>query len=315
MRIAILGTGGVGGYFGARLAEGGQEVHFVARGRHLEALTRDGLRLRSVSGDVDLTSVSASASVDPAFRPDLVIVCVKTWQLEQAIESMRPALTETSVVLPLLNGVEAGTQLAAALGPQHVMNGLCGLISFIEAPGVIRHAAVDPPFIKFGEIGNEKTDRVSEMLSVFENAPGISAEVPADIEAELWMKFLFISPISGVGAVTRSPMGVFRSQPESRELLRQAMQEICDLAIAKGIKMSPDAVEKTFVTIDGLPESGTSSMQRDLMNGVRSELEAQLGAVVRLGKAHDVATPANDFLYASLVPIERRARGELSFDA
>ncbi len=311
MRIVIFGTGGVGGYFGARLVEGGNDVLFIARGDHLERINRDGLRLHSHLGDALLTDAHAATAVPEDFAPDLVLMCVKTWQLGDAAQALQPAIAAHTAVLPLLNGVEAPDVLAKAIGREHVLAGLCGIIAFIEEPGVVRHAAVDP-FLKFGELDNSKSARVRELQTVFGEAPGIDADVPNDIQAALWMKFLFIASTSGVGAVTRAPMGVFRSQPETRELLAQSMREVYELAVARGVALRDDAVERTMQMVDNLPPAGTSSMQRDLMNGRQSELEEQTGAIVRLSAEAGLSCPANRYLYASLLPAERLARQEIT---
>lgn len=312
MRIVIFGTGGVGGYFGTRLAEAGHDVLFIARGEHLERINSDGLRLYSHLGDALLTDARAAAAVPVDFAPDLVLMCVKTWQLEDAVQALKPAIAAHTAILPLLNGVEAPDVIATGIGREHVLAGLCGIIAYIEEPGVVRHAAVDP-FLKFGELDNSRSTRVAELQAAFDSAPGIDADVPDDIQSALWMKFLFIASTSGVGAVTRAPMGVFRSQPETREVLRRSMQEIYRLAVARGVALREDAVERTMQMVDNLPPAGTSSMQRDLMNGRRSELEEQVGAVVRLSAAAQLPCPANEYLYASLLPAERRARGEIDF--
>ena len=314
MRVVVFGTGGVGGYFGARLAEAGEEVVFVARGEHLEAIRAGGLHLRSISGDLHLPSVVATDKVDESFRPDLVLVCVKAWQIHDAANAIRPLLGDQTVVMPLLNGVEAPEQLGAVLGRERIVAGLCGIIAYIEEPGVVRHAAVEKPFVKFGEPDNQRTNRVNALEALFSKARGIDAEIPEDIDSALWMKFLFIATTSGVGAVTRAPMGVFRKELEPRRLLERALQEVYDVAIALGVGLREDAITKTLAMIDGLPEAGTSSMQRDLMAGRPSELEAQTGAVVRLGKSAGVDTPINEFIYASFISSERRARGELDYD-
>lgn len=313
MRVVVFGTGGVGGYFGARLAEAGEEVVFVARGEHLEAIRANGLHLRSILGDLHLPSVVATDKVEETIGPDLVLVCVKTWQIQDAAEDIRPLLGDRTVVLPLLNGVEAPGQLGAALGHERIVAGLCGIIAYIEKPGVIRHAAVEEPFVKFGELDNRRSERIDALGALFSKARGIEVEVPEDINAALWMKFLFISTTSGIGAITRTPMGVFRQQAEPRRLLERAMHEVYDVAIALGVGLREDAVTKTLAMVDGLPESSTSSMQRDLMAGRRSELEAQTGAVVRLGKSVGVDTPVNEFIYAGFAASERRARGELRY--
>ncbi len=313
MRIAVYGAGGVGGYFGGRLAQAGVEVVFIARGRHLEAMQSRGLKVESISGDFELDSVNATDDPAKAGEVDVVIAATKAWQVEDAAGAMGPMLGEHSFVVPLQNGVEAPEILARVLGAERVVGGLCGLLSYIAGPGHIRHTAT-PPFIKFGELDNRPSDRIESLREVFERAEGVRVEVPADIQAAMWTKFLFIAGWGAVGAVTRAPVGVLRSRPETREMMRLAIAEIYAVAKARGVALAPDAVEKTVKGIDALSETGTASMQRDIMSGRPSELKMQTGAVLRLGQAAGVDTPVNRFLYRSLLPMELKARGEIAFD-
>lgn len=312
MRIVVFGSGGVGGYFGARLVEAGEDVVFVARGAHLEAIRTNGLKLHSINGDVHLPEVTATDSVDESFDPDLVLVCVKTWQVDEAAAAIRPMLGDATVVLPLLNGVEANDQLGVALGTECIVGGLCRIIAYIEAPGVIRHAAVDP-FIGFGELNSRHNGRANLILSVFSQARGVRIAESRDIDTDLWMKFLLIAPTGGIGTITRTPMGIYRSDPGARRMLEQATREVYAVGVASGVALADDAVEKTLRMVDALPASITSSMQRDIMSGRPSELDAQIGVVVRMGAALGVDTPLHDFLYASLLPSEKNARGELDY--
>jgi 2-dehydropantoate 2-reductase len=214
-------------------------------------------------------------------------------------------------VLPLQNGLEAPTQLAAVLGDQHVLGGLCGLSTFIVGPGHIRHAGAEP-FVRFGELDNRPSDRVKLLQKVFKRA-GVIAEIPQDIQVALWMKFLFITAWSGVGAVTRTPLGVWRSLPETRQMAESALQEIIIVAQARDIALPENAMPTTMNMYDSFPPDITSSMQRDIAEGRPSELDAQIGAVVRFGKEADVATPLHRLIYNSLLPMELRARGQLQF--
>jgi 2-dehydropantoate 2-reductase len=217
-----------------------------------------------------------------------------------------------TVVLPLQNGVEAPSQLAAVLGGGHVLGGLCGLMTFIVEAGHIRHAGADP-FIRFGELDNRPSERVERLRQAFDKASGVTAEIPPDIQVALWGKFLFVTPWSGVGAVTRSPLGIIRGQPGTRRMLEQTMGEIYNVGQAHNIALPKDILGKTMDFVDSLPPEGTASMQRDIMNGRPSELEAQNGAVVRMGQQVGVETPINAFIYNSLLPMEMRARGQLEY--
>ena len=312
MRIAVFGAGGVGGYFGGRLAQAGEDVVFIARGDHLKAMLKQGLQVDSVKGDFLVKPVQATDDPAQVGIVDVVLVCVKAWQVPDAAQALRPMVGPQTFVVPLQNGVEAPSQLAAVLGQEHVLGGLCGLITFVLEPGRICHAGADP-FIRFGELDNRPSERVEELRQAFDRASGLTVEVPPDIRVALWQKFLFINAWSGMGAVTRAPIGVFRSQPGTRQMLEQMVSEIYNVGRAQNIALPDEAIEKTMEFLDTLPPDGTASMQRDIMNGKPSELEAQNGAVVRMGQQVRVETPINAFIYHSLLPMEMRARGELQF--
>lgn len=312
MRIAIFGTGGVGGYFGGRLAQTGQDVIFIARGAHLQAIRRDGLKVESVLGD--FTVYPARAEEDPAAvgEVDVVIVGVKTWQVEQAAREIQPMIGARTLVLPLQNGVEAPGQLATVLdsGGQlpHTMGGLCRLATHVAAPGVIRHAGIHPQ-ISLNRLDGQPDERVEALRQALA-ATGSIVDVPADIQSALWAKFAFIAPFGGVGAVARSPIGALRSVPETRHMLVQAIAEVAAVGRAQGVNLPGDVEARTLATMDAIPAGTIASMQRDIMDGKPSELEAQTGAVVRLGAQKGVSTPVNTFIYAALLPMELKARGK-----
>jgi len=308
MRIAVFGAGAVGGYFGGRLAQAGHSVVFIARGGQLETLRRDGLAVASDCGDFVLRPVEATDSPAQAGRADAVLVAVKAWQVRDAGRALLAMLGGGGFVVPLQNGVEARDELAGEVGEDRVLGGLCKLISVLEAPGRIRQTGMTPR-IEFGEYDGRPSGRAQTLKEAFGGARGVSVAVPADVAAAVWEKFLFIAPFSGVGAVTRSPAGVLRSIPQSRGLLESAMHEVHALARARGVQVRADAVERTLGFVDSLPAAATASMQRDLIEGRPSELDYQNGAVVRLARESAVPAPANEFLYASLLPAELKARG------
>ena len=312
MRICIFGTGAVGAYFGGRLAEGSQDVTFVARGEALRALRERGLRVASTEGDFTVQPVRAAESPIELGPTDAILVAVKAWQVSGVAQAIAPALGPDTFVVPLQNGVEAPAQLAAVLGPERVLGGLCRIIAWVEAPGVVRHEGAEP-YIGFGEPAGGLSPRAERLQQVFNACRGVTAEALEDVQAEMWRKFLFISSVSGLGAVTRAPIGVLRSRPETRELLERAMREVLAVARAHGVALPDDAVGETLDFTDSLPVEGTTSMQRDIIAGRASELESQSGAVVRLGREHGVPTPVHDFIYRALLPLESRARGELAF--
>jgi 2-dehydropantoate 2-reductase len=311
MRVGVFGTGGVGGYFGGRLAQSGVEVVFIARGEHLKALQASGLKVESDRGDFWLKSVQAIDDPQDAGKVDAILLGVKAWQVAEAAREMRPMVGPDTFVVPLQNGVEAPAQLVEVLGEQHVVGGLCWVSSFISSPGQIRQAGIEP-HVAFGELDNRLSQRCQSLLRAFQEA-GVKAEIPADIQVTMWKKFTFITAISGVGGVTRAPVGVTRSLPETRQLSLRVMQEIQALAKAYQINLPPAYVSETMTFIDGLPEGTQPSMQRDIVAGRPSELAYQNGAVVRLAQEPGVPVPINEFIYDCLLPQERKARGELNY--
>jgi 2-dehydropantoate 2-reductase len=311
MRFAIYGVGAVGGYFGGRLAQSGEDVTFIARGEHLQALRTKGLRVDSINGDFAVSPVTATDDPAQIGAVDVVVVGVKTWQVPEVAESIQPLIGEDTLVLPLQNGVEAPAQLAEILGREHVCGGLAKIISFIAGPGHIRHSGADP-YIAFGELDNQPSARVENLLCAF-NRSGVKAEIAPDITAALWAKFLFVASWGAIGAVTRAPIGVIRSFGQTRGMLERSMQEIYEVARALDINLEPNAVPSSMAFVDTLPPNGTTSMQRDIAENRPSELDSWSGAVVRLGRDAGVSVPTHEFVYSSLLPLELRARGELQY--
>jgi 2-dehydropantoate 2-reductase len=311
MRIAIFGAGGVGGYFGGRLAQAGEEVVFIARGKHLQALKNKGLKVESIKGDFDISPVQASSDPSDFGAVDVVLVAVKAWQIPDAAQAMRPLIGPETMVVPLLNGVEAPAQLSKVLGADHVIGGFCGVISYVASPGVIRHVGADP-FVKFGELDNRQSARVKKLHETFTSARGVTVQIPENIHVAMWNKFLLIVPWSGIGSITRAPLGIFLSLPQTHQMLLTAMQEVINVAAAQNIILPEGSAANTLEFLENLPPDGTASMQRDIMEGRPSELESQVGAIVRMGQELDVNTPVNSLIYQSLLPQELLARGQLN---
>lgn len=309
MRIAVFGSGSVGGYFGGRLAHAGLDVVFLARGEHLRAMRSHGLRVESPAGDFTVHPVLATDDPTQVGPVGAVLVGVKAWQVTEAAEAMRPLVGPETFVVPLQNGVEAPDQLTAVLGQEHVLGGLCHIIAMVIAPGHIRHMGLEPK-VFFAEIDRRPSERAERLRRAFERA-GLNAQIPPDIHVALWEKFLMLASWGGLGAVTRSPIGVLRSLPQTRALLEEAMREIAAVAHHRGIALPDDAAARAMRFLDDAPPEGTTSMQRDITAGRPSELEAQSGAVVRLGKESGVPTPVHEFIYNCLLPMEMRARGRL----
>lgn len=312
MRIAIYGTGGVGAYFGGRLAQAGEDVVFIARGEHLKAIGEKGLKVDSVKNDFIVHPAEATDDPAQVGVVDMILVGVKAWQIPDAAQAMRPMVGPETFIVPIQNGVDAPDQLAEVLGAEHVLGGSCRIISFIVEPGHICHAGVEPS-IAFGEMDGRTSERTERLQKVFGQAEGLTATILPDIKAAIWKKFLLMAPWSGLGALTRAPVGVLCSQPETRGMLEQLMQEIINISQARGISLPQTLIAKTLGFLDDLPPEGTASMQRDIMAGRPSELVSQNGAAVRIGQELGVETNLHAFVYHSLLPLERRARGELTF--
>ena len=298
MRILVYGTGGVGGYFGGRLAQAGEQVTFIARGEHLRAIKANGLRVDSPNGDFVIHPATATDNINKVGETDLVILGVKAWQVLDAARAIKPVVGPTTTVLPLQNGVDAVPQLVDELGSANVVGGLCRIVSFVVEPGHIRHAGFAPTII-IGELDNQRTERIAKIEEVSKHA-GLDTTIAADIQVALWTKFLFIASFSGVGALANAPAGVLRSDPKRRTQMRSAMEEIYALAHARGGKLPADSVEKVMAAVDGLPDDATSSMQRDIAAGKPSELESQNGAVVRMARESGIDVPTHTLIYQTL---------------
>lgn len=306
MRIAVFGTGGVGGYFGGRLAEAGEDVIFIARGDHLRAIKEKGLKVDSRNGDFVIYPAAATDTVSDVGVVDLVLVGVKAWQVPQAARAMKPLVGANTTVLPLQNGVDAASQLVDTLGPKSVIGGLCRIVSFVVEPGHIRHAGAMPSVI-IGELDNRQSQRIATIEELFKRA-GVEITIAKDIQVALWTKFLFIASFSGMGAIANAPAGILRTDPQWRTQMLQAMQEIYALAHARGINLPPDSVDKVMAFVDALQDDATSSMQRDIAAGKPSELDAQNGAVVRMAHEAGIEVPTHALIYHTLRPLEDKAR-------
>ncbi len=309
MRIIIYGTGGVGGYFGGRLAQAGEDVVFIARGEHLRAIRAHGLKVDSIKGNFIVHPAQATDDPAEAGIADAVLVCVKAWQIPEVSQALKLMIGPQTSVIFLGNGVDALGQLTAALGAAPLLGGMCRISSFLSGPGHIQHVGIDPS-LAFGELDNRPSERAARLLDAFQKA-GVKAETPPDIHVTIWQKFLFIAAVSGVGAATRAPIGVIRSTPETRQVLESALREVEAVGRARGIALPEDATPRTLAMIDRLPEDTLPSMQRDIEMGRPSELEAQSGAVARMGQELGIPTPTHTMLYALLLPQELKARGKI----
>jgi 2-dehydropantoate 2-reductase len=307
MRIAIMGSGGVGGYYGGLLATAGQEVTFIARRANLEAIRDKGLHIKSVHGDFTVFPAKASDRPDHVGPVDLVIVATKTYHTDDAAQAIKPLLGVDTVVISLQNGIDAAERIGSAVGMLHMLGGATWLSAAREAPGRIGQYSQFRR-IALGELDGRITSRAQAIASVLATTPAVIELVP-NIKQVLWTKFVFIAAISALGSLTRVAIGEYRHVPEAREMLAEAMAEVVAVAKAKGVSLDADIVGKTLAFIDASDPDIRPSMQRDLEAGRESELESLIGVVVRLGQELGVPTPVMRFAYTMLKPAQIKALG------
>jgi len=300
MRIAVIGAGGVGGAFGAALAKAGADVTFVARGAHLAAMRRNGLRIEGGRGETLIKP--AQATDDPAtIGPvDFVLFCVKLWDVESAGEAIKPLIGPTTAVIPLQNGIDSAERLIPILGARAVMGGVAQISATIAEPGVVRQVGTFMRLI-FGELEGGKSARGEAFLALCQKA-GFDATHSDQIMTELWMKFILLASNAAMTAATRTPIGVLRDDPDTNALFARTYAEVAAVGRAKGIKLPEDAVEKVLGFNRNAPPTMMASMAHDLLRGNRIELPWLSGKVVALGKELGVPTPVHEVLYAVLKP-------------
>ncbi len=289
MKIAIFGTGGVGGYFGARLAQAGEDVHFVARGRHLDAIRNAGLRIESPLGDAAVDPAQATddpARIGPA---DVAMVAVKLYDTDDAARAMAPLVGPQTMVVSFQNGVTSGDVFSQAFGGDRVIGGSTSIAAVIKEPGVIAHTGTMAT-IAFGEWDGRPTPRTRALLEAFEKAD-VDATLAEDINAVIWSKFVFLAAFSSITSMFRLPMGPILEDPEKRAMFQGALEETFAVATAKGVGLADDLVAKRMEFSAGLPAKMYSSMYHDLMAGKRLELPWLSGAVVGMGRELGIETP------------------------
>jgi 2-dehydropantoate 2-reductase len=306
MKIAIMGTGGVGGYYGGLLAQSGQDVTFIARGAHLRAIREQGLRVKSVHGDFTVPPAKATDTPAEVGPVDMVLFATKTYQTDEAAQLITPMVAQNTVIVSLQNGIDAADRIARVVGMEHMLGGVTWLSAAVEAPGLIGQYSQFRR-IALGEFSGEATPRLKAALDALQ-ATGATVEVSDVILKVLWTKFVFIAPVMAMGSLTRVTFGEYRNVPEARAMLTDAISEVASVAKAKGVKLDEDVVKKTLAFIDSSEPGIKPSMQRDVESGKPSELEAIIGAVVHLGAEHNVPTPAMKFAYAMLKPGELKAQ-------
>jgi 2-dehydropantoate 2-reductase len=298
MRFMMMGSGGVGGYFGARLAAVGFEVGFVARGAHLKAMKNNGLRVLSPHGDITLPEVRAAADPGELGLADVIFVAVKLTDMAAALTALAPAVGPNTLVISLQNGVEAEGLLANAFGPDKVAAGIAYIAAAVEAPGVIRHIGTNQR-IQLGALSAHPGAPVADIVHNLVKA-GIDAEVPDDITFALWQKFVFLVGLAATTTITGKPIGEIRADIHGRKFLFDVMCEAAAVGRARGAPLPADFAETRLTFADSLPDAMTSSMAHDQVAGKALELDWLSGAVVRFGQEAGIETPVNNAVVAAL---------------
>jgi 2-dehydropantoate 2-reductase len=300
MRIAVMGAGGVGGYFGARLAQAGHVVAFVARGRHLAAMREHGLTVKSTLGNVALARPTVTDDPAALGRADIVLFTVKLWDTESAAAAVRPLVADGGVIVSFQNGVGSVERIGAIVGAERVMGGVAQIAATIAEPGVISHTGTMAR-LRFGPVLTAQRPAADALLAACKGA-GIDAELVADIRRALWEKFVFLVAFSGMTSVARQPIGALRADPDLRATLEAAMREAWAVGRGQGVALADDFVGQQMKFADGLPAEMKSSMLNDLVAGNRLEAPWLCGAVAHMATAAGVPAPVNATLYAALKP-------------
>jgi 2-dehydropantoate 2-reductase len=299
MKIVVMGSGGIGGYFGGRLAAAGHDVTFIARGAHLAALQSDGLRIESPLGNAHLTPARATSALGEVVAPDVVIFAVKMGDAAAAAAALKPIVGKATSVFAFQNGVEAADVIGQSVGAAAVVPGVARIAAHIVRPGVIEHGS---PFasLEFGESDKRSSERCAAFLEACKRAVGIQAQVSPDIQRALWLKFALLAPMSGITTLTQHRAGALRSNPDTRALIEAAIDEVIAVGAAVGGHLTPSDRETILKSIDAMPEVMTTSMSHDRAAGKPLELPWLSGSVVRLGEKHGVPTPTHRFVTRAL---------------
>ena len=306
MKIAIMGTGGVGGYYGGLLAQHGHDVTFIARGAHLQAIQENGLQVKSIHGDFHVNPAQATDDTTQVGPVDLVVFCTKTYATEEAAHQTKPLVASDTTVMSLQNGIDAAERIGEVIGMEHMLGAVTWISSAVETPGVIKQVSQFRRVV-MGELDGQVTARAQAIFEAFDET-GITVELSENILKILWTKFVFISTASSLGSLTRLSIGEYRSIPETRAMMTGLMREVEAVARAQGVELDEDVVQNSLDFIDNAAPAIRASMQLDVEAGRRSEIEAMIGVIGQKGRESGIATPIADMIYAALLPIELRAR-------
>ena len=301
MRIAVMGAGGMGGYYGGKLAAAGEDVTFIARGAHLEAIQSKGLRL-SADGGGDVLVSPAKATNDPATigTVDTILFCTKLYDADAAAQSIRPIVGPSTMIVSLMNGVDGPTRIAEAVGPGHVLGGAAYASALITEPGVITYKNHNTSLI-FGELSGGLSDRALAFQEVCGRA-GFKGEATAEVSRVLWDKFVLLSTNAALTAITRKPAGTVYADPDLEALAVALMGETVAVSKAEGVTVSPDVIERSVKITKGFPPNMYASMYHDLARGRPMEVDSFSGLIARLGRKHGIPTPHHATIYACLKP-------------
>ena len=306
MRIAVMGTGGMGGFYGGRLAASGEDVTFIARGAHLEAMRSNGLTLKGPDGDITLSPTKATDDPSTIAGPvDVVLFCVKLYDLEAAADLIRPIVGDETLVVSLMNGVDGPERLAGILPGGEVLGGAAYDSATIRGPGIIEYRT-GPNRLVMGTLAGRTNPRVEAFAEAGRRA-GFDIQVSDNIARTLWEKYVLLATNAGLTALTRQPVGVVYADPDLRRLATEMMREVVAVANAKGIELSPDIIERSFTILDSFSPTMYASAYFDLANGKRMEVGSFSGLIAKLGDELGVATPHNRTVYACLKPYENGA--------
>jgi 2-dehydropantoate 2-reductase len=300
MRIAIMGSGGLGSYLGGRLVQSGHDVSFITRGDHLHALVENGLEIKSNYGDFKVEKVIATDDPEKVGEVNVIFFCVKSYDSSTAARLMKPMVGKESVIIPVQNGLDHIDILRAVLDPEHVLGGIAMIVAHLREPGIIEQ--IGPVhFLEFGEISGGISDRCS-LLEKRLLGTSIDFKASKNIMERMWWKLCIVSGFAGVYSVVRGNNAVVSSSPETLSLLRGSISEAISVAQVSGIDLPLELVEEILAEHENTPSHYKPSMLVDLENGKPLELEAIIGVIARLGKAYNVPTPINSYLYACLKP-------------
>jgi 2-dehydropantoate 2-reductase len=306
MKIVVMGTGGMGGYYGGLLSRQGNDVTFIARGEHLEAIQKSGLQVKSPHGDFHVSPANATEDAASVGTAELILFCTKTYNTDEAVQKVKPIVGKDTTVLSLQNGIDAPERIGKAIGMEHMLAGATWISSAVEAPGTIKQVS-EFRRVVMGELNGQMTPRLQAIYEAFTQT-GITAEQSENILKVLWTKFVFICAASSFGSLTRLPIGEYRAVPETRSVIEALLREVEALAQRQGIGLDADIVEKTLAFIDHNGPKIKPSMQLDVEAGRRTELDAIIGVVGRKGREVGLQTPVADMLYGLLLPVELKAR-------